>query len=94
MTRRGDPIQAAEAALQVDLARVGWATNNDTFRETFARQFVPDAQSDEIAWFNDQLRMTTDPTNAPLLEGAFHDLDVERHGPAGRHANPGPARCR
>jgi pimeloyl-ACP methyl ester carboxylesterase len=76
MMRRLDPVQAAQAALQVDLARVGWSTTSDTFRETFARQFVPNAQSDEIAWFNDQLRMTTNPTNAPLLEGAFHDLDV------------------
>ncbi len=76
MKQRHDPIQAAEAALQVDLARVGWATRNDVFRETFARQFVPDAQSDEIGWFNDQLRMTTNPANAPLLEGAFHDLDA------------------
>jgi pimeloyl-ACP methyl ester carboxylesterase len=76
MKRRGDPLQAAEAALQVDLARVGWATSNDSFRETFARQFVPDAQTDEIAWFNDQLRLTTDPVNAPLLEAAFHDLDA------------------
>jgi len=74
--RRGDPVQADEAALHVDLARVGWSTDNDMFREVFARQFVPDAQTDEIAWFNDQLRMTTNSTNAPLLEGAFHNIDV------------------
>jgi DNA-binding winged helix-turn-helix (wHTH) protein/pimeloyl-ACP methyl ester carboxylesterase len=74
MKRRGDPIQFDEAALQVTLARVGWG--NDRFREIFARQFVPGAQSDEIAWFNDQLHLTTNSTNAPLLEGAFHDLDI------------------
>ena len=76
MKRRGDQIQSAEAGLQVDLARVGWGTDNDSFREIFARQFVPDAQTDEVSWFNDQLRRTTNSTNAPLLEGAFHDLDV------------------
>jgi pimeloyl-ACP methyl ester carboxylesterase len=76
MKRRGDPIQDAEAGLQVDLARVGWGTHNEGFREIFARQFVPDAQTDEIAWFNDQLQMSTNSTNAPLLEAAFHDLDV------------------
>jgi pimeloyl-ACP methyl ester carboxylesterase len=37
---------------------------------------VPGAQADEIAWFNDQLRMTTNSTNAPQLEGAFHNLDA------------------
>jgi pimeloyl-ACP methyl ester carboxylesterase/DNA-binding winged helix-turn-helix (wHTH) protein len=76
MTRRNDPVQAEEAALQVGLARIGWGTRNATFRETFARQFVPDAQSEEIAWFNDQLQLTTNSTNAPLLESAFHSLDV------------------
>ncbi len=76
MKRRGDLIQSAEAGLHVDLARVGWGTDNDSYREIFARQFVPDAQTDEVAWFNDQLRTTTNSTNAPLLEGAFHELDV------------------
>ena len=76
MTRRDDPVQADEAAVQVGIARIGWGTSNASFRETFARQFVPDAQADEIAWFNDQLQLSTDSTNAPLLEQAFHALDV------------------
>jgi len=76
MARRSDPVQVEEAAVQVGLARIAWGTRNASFRETFARQFVPDAQSDEIAWFNDQLQLTTDSTNAPLLGAAFHRLDV------------------
>ena len=76
MRRRGDEVQAAEAALQVDLARIAWQTDNERFRETFARQFVPDAGPQEIGWFNDQLRRTTTPANAPLLESAFHRLDA------------------
>jgi DNA-binding winged helix-turn-helix (wHTH) protein len=74
--RRGDPVQVDDARLMVDLARVGWSTDDDNYREVFARQFVPDAQRDEIDWFNDQLELTTDATNAPLLEGAFHDVDI------------------
>lgn len=76
MRRRGDPVQDAEADAQVDLARVGWSTPNDMFRETFARQFVPDASTDEISWFSDQLATTTTAANAPLLESAFHNLDA------------------
>ncbi len=75
-SRRGDPGQVDEAKLLIDLARVGWGTKDNTYREIFARQFVPDAQSDEIEWFNSQLEMTTNSANAPLLEGAFHDVDV------------------
>lgn len=74
--RRGDPAQADGAKLLVDLARVGWQVDDSGFREVFARQFVPDAQQDEIEWFNAQLQLTTDATNAPLLEGAFHEVDV------------------
>ena len=75
-SRRGDPGQVDEARLLIDLARVGWGTKDNTYREIFARQFVPDAQSDEIEWFNAQLEMTTNSANAALLEGAFHDIDV------------------
>ena len=76
MRRRGDPVQEDEATLQVALAKVAWRADNERFRETFARQFVPDAGPEEITWFNEQLRATTTPQNAPLLESAFHDLDA------------------
>lgn len=74
--RRDDPVQVADADWHVDLAQLGWRTDNEFFRETFARQFVPEAGRDEIDWFNEQLRTTTTPANAPLLEAAFHDLDA------------------
>lgn len=76
MRRRGDPVQVDEARLQVDLARIAWGADNERFRETFARQFVPDAGPEEIGWFNEQLRSTTTPENAPRLESAFHGLDA------------------
>ena len=76
MTRRDDAHQARQAGLHVDLARIAWGPGSGLFREVFARQFVPRARPEEIEWFTDQLRLTTDATNAPLLEGAFHDLDV------------------
>lgn len=76
MRRRGDAFQERQAGLQVDLARVAWGTSSPTFREVFAKQFVPRAAPEEIGWFTEQLRLTTDEVNAPLLEGAFHDLDV------------------
>ncbi len=76
MRRRGDPVQEDEARLQVDLARIAWRADNERFRETFARQFVPDAGPEEIGWFNEQLRSTTTPQNAPVLESAFHGLDA------------------
>jgi pimeloyl-ACP methyl ester carboxylesterase/DNA-binding winged helix-turn-helix (wHTH) protein len=76
MARRDDEVQAEQASLHVDLARVGWGTDTGAFREVFAKQFVPRARPEEIDWFTDQLRMTTTAANAPLLEGAFHGLDA------------------
>jgi pimeloyl-ACP methyl ester carboxylesterase len=76
MRRRDDEQQIRQASLQVDLARVAWGSSSGTFREVFAKQFVPQARPEEIQWFTEQLRLTTDATNAPLLEGAFHMLDV------------------
>lgn len=76
MRRRGDPDQVVESSVTVGLARLGWHGDNERFRETFARAFVPDAGADEIRWFNEQLRTTTTPDNAPVLESAFHGLDV------------------
>lgn len=76
MRRRSDSTELDRAGLQVNLAKIGWETDNEEFQQVFARQFVPGAQSDEIRWFSDQLRLTTNGTNAPQLEAAFHDLDV------------------
>ncbi len=76
MRRRGDPDQVVESGVKVGLAQLGWQPDNDLFRETFARAFVPDAGPAEVQWFNEQLRTTTTSVNAPLLESAFHDLDV------------------
>ena len=76
MRRRDDPVQLAESDVKVGMARIGWQMESAEFRENFGRAFVPDAGPEEIAWFNDQLRATTTPENAPLLEGAFHGLDV------------------
>ena len=76
MRRRDDPVQLAESDVKVGMARIGWQMESEEFRENFGRAFVPDAGPAEIAWFNDQLRATTSPENAPLLEGAFHNLDV------------------
>jgi pimeloyl-ACP methyl ester carboxylesterase len=82
MRRRDAPLQAQQAGVQVDLARLAWSSDTGAFREVFARLFVPEAGAEEIGWFNDQLRLTTDATMAPLLEAAFHDLDVSEQARA------------
>jgi pimeloyl-ACP methyl ester carboxylesterase len=76
MKIRGDATEVARADVQVDLARVAWEADNASFRQVFAEQFVPGASEEQRAWFSDLLRETTNATNAPQLEAAFHRLDI------------------
>jgi pimeloyl-ACP methyl ester carboxylesterase/DNA-binding CsgD family transcriptional regulator len=76
MRRRNDPLQVEEAAVNVGIARIGWSQESELLRETFARQCMPDADPDEIRAFNEQLRTSTTPINAPLVEAAFYGLDA------------------
>lgn len=76
MNRRGDRHQARQAALQVDLATVGWASDDDRFLEVFTRQFIPDAGPRERRWFNALQKSTADGETAARLEAAMHDVDV------------------
>ena len=76
MNRRGDSLQADQASLQVSLARVGWASDEDRFLEVFTKQFIPDAGPEERRWFNELQRSSASAEVAPQLEQAMHDVDV------------------
>ena len=76
MNRRDDAQQAAQATLQVDLARFGWASDDSRFLETFTKQFIPDAGQMETNWFNELQKTSCSGETAGLLEAAMHDADV------------------
>jgi pimeloyl-ACP methyl ester carboxylesterase/DNA-binding winged helix-turn-helix (wHTH) protein len=67
-------IESSEAFLT--LMRQGWGRENPAFRQLFTSLFVPDANAEQMQWFNDLQRMTTTPENAARLRGAFDDIDV------------------
>lgn len=76
MNRRGDAQQGAQASLQIDLAKVGWGSDNDQFLEVFTRQFIPGAGKVERGWFNALQRTCADGETAAQLESAMHDVDT------------------
>lgn len=76
MTRRGNAQQGAQASLQVDLAKVGWGSDNDQFLEVFTRQFIPGAGEVERGWFNALQRTCADGETAAQLESAMHNVDT------------------
>jgi pimeloyl-ACP methyl ester carboxylesterase/DNA-binding winged helix-turn-helix (wHTH) protein len=65
-----------EAALDIELARVGWGRDDASFRQVFTSQFLPDASREVWDEFDTLQRRTTSPHNAVRFLEAFSKLDV------------------
>lgn len=77
--RIGLPKQEQEQREAVlTLTRLGWGTSNPAYRHIFSRTFMPNADAERLAWFDDFQRQTTSPENAVRFQEAFGDIDV-RH---------------
>jgi len=64
------------AALDLDLARVGWGREDPAFRQVFAAQFLPDGSRADWAAFDQLQRRTTSPQNAVRFLEQFALIDV------------------
>ena len=64
------------AALDLDLARVGWGRDDPAFRQVFAAQFLPDGTRADWAAFDQLQRRTTSPQNAVRFLEEFARIDV------------------
>jgi pimeloyl-ACP methyl ester carboxylesterase/DNA-binding winged helix-turn-helix (wHTH) protein len=64
------------AALDLDLARVGWGRDDPVFRQVFAAQFLPDGTRADWAAFDQLQRRTTSPENAVRFLAEFATIDV------------------
>ncbi len=71
----GDEEKRA-AALDLDLARVGWGRDDPVFRQVFAAQFLPDGTRADWAAFDQLQRRTTSPENAVRFLQEFARIDV------------------
>jgi pimeloyl-ACP methyl ester carboxylesterase/DNA-binding winged helix-turn-helix (wHTH) protein len=64
------------AALDLDLARVGWGRDDPAFRQVFAAQFLPDGTRTDWEAFDHLQRRTTSPANAVRFLEEFARIDV------------------
>ena len=64
------------AALDLDLARVGWGKDDPAFRQVFAAQFLPDGTRSDWEAFDHLQRRTTSPANAVRFLEEFARIDV------------------
>jgi pimeloyl-ACP methyl ester carboxylesterase/DNA-binding CsgD family transcriptional regulator len=73
---RGDEEGLRRYQAIVELIRLGWGTDNVSFRQVFTSRFVPDARPEQLDWFNDLCKRTTTPEIAAHLMLARSAIDV------------------
>jgi len=68
--------EAREREAVMTLTRAGWGRANPSYRNIFSQTFMPDAQPEELRWFDEFQRRTTSPLNAVRFLEAFSQIDV------------------
>lgn len=63
------------------LTRHGWGTPNPAYRHIFSQTFMPDADPEDLAWFDEFQRQSTSPENAVRFQEAFGSIDVREDLP-------------
>jgi pimeloyl-ACP methyl ester carboxylesterase/DNA-binding winged helix-turn-helix (wHTH) protein len=74
--RAADDAERRAAALDLELARVGWGRDDPAFRQVFAAQFLPDGTRADWEAFDHLQRRTTSPDNAVRFLEQFARIDV------------------
>ena len=72
--RPASNIEQQEAMMS--LMRVGWGTDDPTFRQMFTSQFMPDGTKEQWAEFNELQRISSSPECAVRYFQANGDIDV------------------
>ena len=73
--RRGEQSARQFRALN-ELVRSGWGQENPAFRRLFATMFVPDASEEQVRWFSDLMRITSEPEIAARIFEASANIDI------------------
>ncbi|HKU15202.1 MAG TPA: alpha/beta fold hydrolase [Steroidobacteraceae bacterium] len=73
--QRGEESRRHGQAL-IELIRQGWGQENPAFRQLFASLFIPDANPEQVRWFSDLMRTTTQPEIAARILESFGEINV------------------
>ena len=76
LLRAANDEERREAALDLEVARLGWGRDDSTFRQMFTSQFLPDGTLEQWREFNELQRLTTSPANAVRFLETFAEIDV------------------
>ena len=77
---RGAALRGPELAEHyravLEMVRLGWGSDNPSFRQTFTSRFVPQGTHEQLDWFNDLCRETISPAMAVRLLEARAHVDI------------------
>ncbi len=77
LAKRGlSPDEVEEARAVLTLTKQGWGRDNPAYRQIFTTSFIPDANAEQIRWFNDLQRVSTSPENAVRFMREFSGIEV------------------
>ena len=76
LQRGGGAAAELEAETLVNLIRVGWGSNNPTFRRTFANRFIPGGQPEQHRWWAELETLTANADTAARTLAAFQTVNV------------------
>jgi pimeloyl-ACP methyl ester carboxylesterase/DNA-binding CsgD family transcriptional regulator len=74
--RGDDPERSRLFRAVMEVAGLGWGSDNPAFRRLFAERFVPQGSAEQLDWFMALCRHTTSPRNAQALLQARGNIDV------------------
>ena len=86
LMRDPSPSAREHAELMISLIRMGWGQNQPAFRRLFTTLFIPDATVEQMEWFDELQRVTTEPETAVRIRHARNHDEVTRE--AGEVASP------
>ncbi len=76
---RNDPEAEQRYRAIIALTRLGWGQNNPVYRQLFTSRFIPEANEEQIKWFNELCARTTKPeVAARIMESRLHVDLVDR----------------
>ena len=81
LVRATSDEERREAALDLEVARIGWGRDDPSFRQMFTSQFLPDGTREQWEEFNELQRRTTSAHNAVRFLETFGRIDVTEIAP-------------
>lgn len=72
------PAEKQKREAMATLMRLGWGTDDPTFRQLFTSQFIPEGTKEQFDYFNELQRRTTSPEGAVRYFRTVGAIDV-RH---------------